>query len=433
MSVDVAAVHLWGDLVGAVAWDPDRSLATFEYDPAFVNSGREIAPLTMPLGQGAFSYPGLDRDAFRGLPGLLADSLPDTWGRSVLNHWLASQGRPLDSYTPVEILQYIGVRGMGALEYRPAKRGMGRSEAVTADALADIAAEMVASRSGLATTLSDEGLSSLLQVGTSAGGMRAKAIVAWNPDTGEMRSGQVPAPDGFGYWIIKFDGVGGDSGSDLSTPVFSDPKGYGRIEYAYWLMARAAGIEMSPSRLEVDAGGRAHFMTKRFDRTDRGDKLHTQTYQALTHKSYNESGRHRWEDALVTTTNLCGYTDAKELYRRMVFNVVARNQDDHTKNISFAMNRAGAWSLAPAYDVTYANNPASPWVSAHQMTINGRRTDIDRTDLIAVAESTGVKGASRVIASVAKAVGAWRDFASQAEVDSAFVADIEQNIRFDIV
>jgi serine/threonine-protein kinase HipA len=268
----------------------------------------------MPLGTSRiYSFPELGSDAFHGLPGLLADSLPDRWGTEVFNLWLTSQGRPVGSYNPVERLMYIGVRGMGALEFHPARRGFGRSEIVSAESLADVASAVLAARGGIDVDLDGGGLETLLQVGTSAGGLRAKAIVAWNTETREMRSGQVQAPEGFEYWIIKFDGVGSSDG------VFTDPSGYGRVEMAYYLMATVAGIDMSRSFLHVDGGGRAHFMTKRFDRLDDGSKIHTQTYQALTHRDYNDTGRHSWESALQTTTRLCGLGATEQLYRRMVF------------------------------------------------------------------------------------------------------------------
>ncbi len=425
--VEVAEVRLWDRLLGAVSWSDSRAVASFEYAPEFVASGLEVAPFTMPLEESRiYSFPELSSDAFHGLPGLVADSLPDRWGTEVFNRWLESQGQPVGSYNPVERLMYIGVRGMGALEFRPAKRGFGRSEIVSADSLADVASAVLASRSGISVDLDDEGLETLLQIGTSAGGLRAKAIVAWDPITREMRSGQVQAPSGFEYWIIKFDGVGPSDGT------FVNPRGYGRVEMAYHLMAIESGIDMSPSFLHIDGSGRAHFMTKRFDRLDDGSKIHTQTYQALTHRDYNETGRHSWEEALRTTTRLCGFGATERLYRRMVFNVIARNQDDHTKNIGYLMRSDGVWGLSPAYDVTYANNPRSRWTSQHQMTMNGKQTNIDLDDLTAVAEATGVRKARGIVSDVAEAVGQWDRFASEAEVSNLFRDEIRKELRADV-
>lgn len=427
MSVDVATVHLWGQEVGAVAWNPQRATASFQYAAPFVKSGLPVSPVMMPLDANRiYSFPELGRDAFQGLPGMLADSLPDRWGTAVFNRWLATQGRPRDSYTPVERLLYVGKRGMGALEYRPATRGLGRSEVVTAGELADLAASVLSAHKGMSAELDDDGLDTLLQVGTSAGGVRAKAVIAWNPVTDEMRSGQVAAPAGFEYWIIKFDGVGSTDGT------FTDPAGYGRVEMAYHLMARAAGINMSQCRVHTDSAGRAHFMTQRFDRDPDGSKHHVQTYQAITHRDYNETGRHSWEDALMLTTQLCGFGATEQLYRRLVFNVVARNHDDHTKNIGFRMDRDGVWTLAPAYDVTYAFNPASPWTSQHQMTINGKQANIQLDDLLAVASTVGVRKPMATVRGVLDAVGEWERFADEAKVSDEFRTEVSRNLRTDI-
>lgn len=412
--VDVAEVHLWGRQIGAVSWDDSRDLATFEYHPDFLRSGIQVAPLTMPLGPGLFGFPELDSTTYRGLPGMLADSLPDKFGHLLMDTWLARQGRDRSSFSPVEQLCYIGTRGVGALEYRPAYGGRDRSTQIHVDGLADLAAQILASREDLRVDLDEEGLAELLLVGTSAGGARAKAVVAWNPATGEVRSGQVAAPPGFEYWILKFDGVGS------TDRELSDPEGYGRVEYAYHLMARDTGIVMTDSRLHVDQAGRAHFMTRRFDRTADGGKLHTQTLAAMAHLDYNRPGSHAYEDALAATLRLCGAGDVVQLYRRMVFNVVGRNQDDHTKNISYIMDQAGTWRLSPAYDVTWAYNPRGEWTNRHQMTINGKRDDLTRSDLVLVADRFGIRGAGNVIDEVVSTIADWKGFAGDAGVDTAY-------------
>lgn len=416
---------MWGTTVGAVAWDATRSVAAFEYAEGFRRSGLEVAPLQMPLRPGTFRFPNLGWEAFHGLPGMLADSLPDRWGTRLVNAWLDAQGRPRESFSPVERLCYIGPRGMGALEYRPAMRGLGRSEAVDVDHLADLAREVLEDRIGFSTDLDDDGLEDLLQVGTSAGGMRAKAVIAWEPTTGAVRSGQVRAPEGFEYWLLKF-----DIGSSDRT--LGDPQGWGRLEYAYHRMATRAGVTMMPARLHVDAAGRAHFMTKRFDRTDGGDRLHTQTMQAIAHADYNEPGAFSWEEALRITLRLCGASDAGQLFRRMVFNVIARNQDDHTKNISLVMDRTGTWSLAPAYDVMFAHNPHGPWTAVHQMTIAGKRDGISRQDLLTVADRLGIRSAGHIIDEVTDAVRDWRTFSNTADVDPDLSEAVEATHRLDI-
>lgn len=412
--VEVAEVHLWGHQIGAVAWDSARELATFEYHPNFLRSGVEPAPLTMPLGRGLFRFPELDRSSFHGLPGLLADSLPDRFGNTLLDTWLATTGRSRSSFSPIEQLCYVGTRGMGALEYRPALAGRDRSAPIQVDQLADLAAEILASRDRVRSHLTDEGLSELLLVGTSAGGARAKAIVAWNQATGEVRSGQVPVGAGFQHWILKFDGVGS------SDHGLTDPTGYGRVEYAYHLMARAAGIDMTDCRLHVDNAGRAHFMTRRFDRTTDGEKLHAQTLAGLAHLDYNQTGAHSYEDALMVTLRICGAADVARLYRRMIFNVIARNQDDHTKNISFVMDRSGRWRLSPAYDVTWAYNPTGSWTSRHQMTAAGKRDGFTQGDILTIGKQFGVRHPHDVLDEVVAAVSRWQEYAAIAEVGAEY-------------
>jgi serine/threonine-protein kinase HipA len=425
--VDVAEVHLWGRQIGAVAWDDQQKLGFFEYSPDFVGGPLDVAPFTMPPGSGIYSFPELARDTYHGLPGLLADSLPDRFGNVLIDAWLTRQGRDRSSFSPVEQLCYVGTRGMGALEYQPAMRGNRRSDRVSVDALADLAAEILEGREALETHLDDPGLHELLQVGTSAGGARAKAIITWNPDTGEIRSGQVAAPDGFEYWLLKFDGVGGAE-TDLSQP-----RGFGRIEYAYNLMAVDAGIVVTESRLEVDTTGRAHFMTRRFDRTEGGEKIHMQSLSALRHFDFNQPGRHSYEDALTTAQGLGGAgAEVEQLYRRMVFNVVARNQDDHTKNIAFLMDPSGRWRLAPAYDVIWAYNPAGRWTPRHQMAANGKTDDFARSDLTAVGRRFGIRDPGGIVDDVASIVGQWPQYADKAEVDAGRRRQIAATHRLDL-
>jgi serine/threonine-protein kinase HipA len=409
--VDVAEVHLWDRQIGAVAWDAETELGTFEYDPEFLSSNIQVAPLTMPLGPGQFRFPALSKDTYHGLPGLLADSLPDRFGNLVVDAWLRQQERDRASFTPVEQLCYVGTRGMGALEFRPARHRRERSAPVDIDELADLAGEILRSRENIQVDLDEKGLTELLRVGSSAGGARAKAIIAWNPATEEVRSGQVAASPGFEYWILKFDGVG-DSHRDLTHP-----EGYGRIEYAYYLMAVSAGIEMTRCRLLVDTSGRAHFMTRRFDRHDDGAKIHMQSLSAIDHMDFNRAGAYGYEEAMGVTRALgAGAGALAQFYRRMVFNVMARNQDDHPKNIAYLMDQDGRWSLAPAFDVTWAYNPQGPWTARHQMTVNGKRDGFDRSDLLAVADGFGIRGANDIIDETRAAVSRWPDFAGRAAV-----------------
>ena len=415
MIVTTARVLLFGTHIGSVAWDDEREVGIYEYDPDFLRSGIEIAPLKMPLGPGTFAFPELSTDTFKGLPGLLADCLPDKFGNLLIDRWLAGQGRTPESFNPVERLCFLGARGMGALEFEPNLTKQLTGSVVDVAQLVELANEALADRVEMRANLEDnQALTEILRVGTSAGGARAKAIVAWNPTTNEVRSGQVNLRNGFEAWLIKFDGV-----SENRDKEIRDPKGYGRIEYAYHLMARAAGITMSDCHL-FEENGRAHFMTRRFDRTPSGDKLHQQTLCGINHMDFNRAGDYSYEQAFQVARRLSlPHADQAELYRRAVFNIFARNQDDHTKNLSFLMDRLGTWHLAPAYDVIYSYNPSGAWTSRHQMSLAGKRDHFTRADLLEAASAANVKApkALKILAEVAEAVREWGSFAENTGVE----------------
>lgn len=414
----VAEVRLWGRTIGAVALLDGEDVARFEYDPDFARSGIEVAPLTMPLSTEVHRFPTLARESFHGLPGLLSDSLPDRFGNALIDAWLATQGRAPGDFDAVERLCYTGTRGMGGLEYRPVKGPRARTaQRIAIDELVDLASRVLSAREGLETSLDDaDALRDILRVGTSAGGARAKAVIAWNPTTNEVRSGQVDADDGFEHWLLKFDGVRHNRDRELADPV-----GFGAVEYAYANMARAAGIAIAPCHL-LEEGGRRHFMTRRFDRPGPSAKLHMQSLGAIAHYDYNLAGAHSYEQALQVIRRLGLSMDAiEQQYRRMLFNVVARNQDDHVKNIAFLMDKGGSWSLAPAFDLTYAYNPDGAWTSRHQMSLNGKRDDFADDDFEAVARSASM-GRNRwrqILDEVREAVSRWPEFADDAEVDPA--------------
>lgn len=432
-AVETALVHLWGQLVGAVAWDRDRELATFEFDPDFLDRDWDVAPLKMPLatarrGDARFSFRQLSRETFHGLPGLLADALPDAFGNSIINAWLARQGRTPESFSPVERLCYTGARAMGALEFEPAvQEAFAESVPVEVAELVRLAQTVTTARADIAADLqgaTTDALLDIIRVGTSAGGGRPKAVIALNDETGEVRSGQVAAPPGFRHWLLKFDGV--------HDHQLGAPAGYGRIEYAYHLMAVTAGIEMSECRL-LNEGERAHFMTRRFDRPDGGGKLHLQSLCALAHFDFNEPGQWSYEQAFQVMRELrLPYGDAEQQFRRLVFNVMARNQDDHTKNIAFVMDRTGQWRLSPAFDVTYAFNPSGNWTARHQMSVGGKREGITADDLLTLAGEMNIRHAGEVIAEVRSAVEEWPAFADQAGVAEDSVVGIERNLRLDL-
>ncbi|MDB9952424.1 type II toxin-antitoxin system HipA family toxin [Porticoccaceae bacterium] len=420
--MNAGEVTLWGATVGFVAWDQQKNYAAFEYDKTFLESGIQLAPMMMPLASEIYAFPTLNKATYKGLPGMLADSLPDKFGNDVINQWLAETGRTPESFKAVERLMYVGTRGMGALEFQPAINEN------TDDALSLNIEELVELSSTILTLKSAEeyelktnnaasnvdGLNKILAVGTSAGGARAKAIIAWNESTNQVRSGQIEAGDGYSYWLLKFDGVSNNKDKELA-----DPKGYGRIEYAYHLMALDAGISMSQCRL-MEEHGRAHFMTKRFDRTDNGQKLHMQSLCALGHHDFNSPGATSYEQAFLMCNQLgLGMAAKEQLFLRMVFNVLAYNRDDHSKQISFLMDKTGQWQLSPAYDVTYSYNPKGEFTNSHQMVINRKRKAINDEDFLSVAKRQGLNAsaAKRLINNVRAATTQWYNHADTAEVD----------------
>ena len=428
----VAEVRLWGRTIGAVSLDEGEDVVAFEYAPSFAASGIEISPLTMPLSNRVHTFPDLSRNTFYGLPGLLADSLPDKFGRALIDAWLATRGRQPDSFNAVERLCYTGERGMGALEFVPAigpkVRPAGR---IQIDKLVELASEVLVSRNDLRVSFADESreraLTDILRVGTSAGGARAKAVIAWHPSTNEVRSGQVPAAKGFEYWLLKFDGVKGNRDKELE-----DPQGYGVIEYAYYRMAKDCGIDMSECRL-FEENGRRHFMTRRFDRLAGGEKLHMQSLGALAHYDFNMAGTYGYEQALLVIRQLeLPMRAIEEQFRRMVFNIVARNQDDHVKNIAFLMDKSGQWSLSPAFDMTYSFNPSGSWTASHQMTLNGKRDDFTLDDFKACAKTASMKRgrADAIVNEVRETVSRWKGYAEEAGVPVSVRDQIQRTLRF---
>jgi len=430
----VAEVRLWGARIGAVSLEDGAEAAAFAYDPAFLGSGVQLAPLAMPLGPEVFSFPDLPRRSFHGLPGMLADSLPDKYGNVLVDAWLATQGRTPESFNAVERLCYTGVRGMGALEFAPALGPRQRTTSkVDVDALVGLASEVLTHRNDLQASFAGDrqadALRQILRVGTSAGGARAKAVIAWNPRTNEVRSGQVPAGEGFGYWLLKFDGVAANRDKELA-----DPQGYGAVEYAYARMAAAAGIAMPECRL-LEEGGRRHFMTRRFDRLEDGDKLHMQSLAAIGHFDFNNQHVNSYEQALFVMRRLGLPMKAlEEQVRRMLFNVVGRNHDDHVKNIAFLMDRSGAWSLSPAFDITWSYNPAGEWTAKHQMSINGKRDGFALEDFEACASTVSIsrRRVRVLLEEVREAVSRWPRFAEDAGVGPGWRASIDPTLRLDI-
>lgn len=423
--VNLAHVKIWGEMVGYLFWREDNQTATFEYTPEFKRLGLDLSPIVMPLtSQRVYSFSNISRETFLGLPGLFADSLPDAYGKALLDRWLASNGRHFAN--PVERLCYQGKRSMGALEFEPAHNDyLETSSNIEIDSLVATAREVLNQREAFSTNMSDtkEALINIIKVGTSAGGQRAKAIIAYNDTTKEVRSGQIDAPEGFEHWLLKLDGV--------TNNELGDPQHYGKIEYIYHLLAKEAGINMAECRL-LEENGRAHFMTKRFDR-HKNNKIHMQTLCGIAHYDYKMLRAYSYEQAFQIMRRLrLPYNQAEEMYRRMVFNVVARNQDDHTKNISFLMNRTGKWSLSPAYDVSWAYNPQGDWTSKHQMSINNKWDDITREDLVTVAQNMNIKHYNEIIEQVTDAVSHWRKLATEYEIPEETIRQIEQSLQLQL-
>ncbi len=419
--VDLIEVYLWEKFVGATALDPKLGFYVFTYDPQFGKSGIELSPIHMPADseEKPHIFTDLPEATYKRLPAMLADALPDDFGNALIDRYMADKGIPKSKISAIDRLAYMGNRSMGALEFKPTRGPKTRKPtALEIGSLVDEARKAV-SGSLESDDHAKAALRSIIEVGTSAGGARAKAVIAWNASTQEIRSGQLEAPDGFEHWLLKFDGMGNDR--DLGAS-----QSYGRIEYAYYLMAKAAGINISESRL-FQENGRAHFMTKRFDREAGHVKHHVQTLCAMDHIDYRKKSTNSYEQFFLVIQNLkLGHEAAVEAFRRMVFNVMARNCDDHSKNFSFLLRKGGAWELAPAYDVTFAHNPNSEWTHQHLMSVNQKFKDVTVDDFMAVADRFGVGEAKGMIEDVRDVIKNWRAYAEQASLSDAETTRISE-------
>jgi len=430
--VDVAEVKIWGELVGAVRWDQNQQLGFFEYDPDFIKKGWDISPIKMPISNGSviYSFPELRKgradteDTFKGLPGLLSDALPDRYGNRLIDIWLAQQGRPANSMNPVEKLCFIGTRGMGALEFEPAHiKANKRTFSIELDSLIEVAKKMLNQRESFLTNIGKEeekAMHDILKIGTSAGGARPKAVIAYNPKTKDIRSGQGNVPKNFEHWLIKLDGVSGEQ--------FGESSGWGRVEYAYYLMAKDCGINMSDCQL-LEENGRAHFMTKRFDR-DGNTKHHIQSLCGLQHFDFNDMYGYSYEQVFQTMRQLrLTYPEAEEMFRRMVFNVLATNYDDHTKNFAFMLKKNESWTLSPAYDLCFAFDETNHWVSKQTLSINGKRLAIKKADFMTIAKANNIKKGAQIIENINSVVNAWPFYAEQAGVREDLKRKIQSNLN----
>ncbi len=430
--VDVAEVKIWGELVGAVRWDETQQLGFFEYDPNFIKKGWDLSPIKMPINDGSriYSFPELRKgradteDTFKGLPGLLSDALPDKYGNRLINIWLAQQGRPDNSMNPVEKLCFIGSRGMGALEFEPAQiKASKNTFSLELNSLVEVAKKMLTQREDFLTNIGkdeEKAMQDILKIGTSAGGARPKAVIAYNPKTKDIRSGQGNVPKGFEHWLIKLDGVSGEQ--------FGESSGWGRVEYAYYLMAKDCGITMSVCQL-LEENGRAHFMTKRFDR-DGNTKHHIQSLCGLQHFDFNDMYGYSYEQVFQTMRQLrLSYPDAEEMFRRMVFNVLATNYDDHTKNFSFMLKKNESWTLSPAYDLCFAFDENNHWVNKQTLSVNGKRLNITKADLMTIAKDNNIKKGEKIIEETNRVVKSWRAYAREVGVRNDLTNRIQKNLN----
>jgi serine/threonine-protein kinase HipA len=417
VNTPVIEVRVWGARVGAIALDPKLGFYAFAYDPSWRRVGIELAPLTMPLEdrRETFVFANLPEATFQRLPGMIADSLPDDFGNALIDAWMAERGVTKDEITTLDRLAYMGKRGMGALEFKPTRGSQKESAAPLAmKSLVEEARKLVEGDLSVDSE-AKAALANMIRVGTSAGGARAKAVIAWNSKTNQVRSGQFDVAEGFAHWLLKFDGVG--KYAELGTGA-----DYGRIEYAYHKMATEAGIEMSECRL-LEENGRAHFMTRRFDRDEvkgRTMKHHMQSLCALNHLDFKQRGTHAYAQLFMAVAQLGLGDDAtSQVFRRMSFNVMARNCDDHTKNFGFILRKGANWELAPAYDVTHAYNPKGAWTFQHLMSVNGKFKDITRADLLAEADRFGVRRSNDLLSEVRAALENWTGHAKVAGLNHA--------------
>jgi serine/threonine-protein kinase HipA len=426
--------------VGAVSYNTDTQIGAFEYFPSFIKTGIELSPIKMPLAKKVYSFPQIDPATFKGLPGLIADSLPDDFGNNVMNAWIASQGKSVSEITPLQRLQYTGMRGMGALTYSPAtkRKNLNASQAIHIESLISIAQHVLDKRADFSVNLTNndeedkEAMMSLLSVGMSAGGARPKAVLAFNKGFTQVRSGQTDAPNGFKHYLMKFDGV---SDHNKNQETFGDPMGYGAMEYTYHLLAKESGIDMMPCHL-LNEGKRRHFITERFDRNG-NEKIHVQTLNGLEHVSYKQIGSYSYAELFSTARKLkLSPDDAMQLFKRMVFNVVSRNHDDHAKNFGFLLNKDldsdYKWQLAPAYDLAYSYKPNSHWVSKHWMTLNGKQDNFTRDDFYSFEKLSPIfnkRNIDEVLNQTIEAVSKWEKLALEQEVPRSLITEVSSNLR----
>lgn len=408
----IVQVKLYDEILGTIDWNANKGSSTFQYSNNALNRGIEPSPIIMPTQEKIFET-NRDHINFHNLPYLLSDSMPDDFGNRMMKEWLKQKKLSIDDINPVDRLTYVGSRGMGALEYEPINYKEDNNHNVNTSDLFEVAKKVLEGKEETTYDYLDkDSLSDILRIGTSVGGARAKALIAIKFDSNkkitEIKSGDIIQPEGYSYWLLKIDGA--------NEKTLGEGEGLGKIEYAYYLLATQAGVEMADSIL-FEENNRFHFLTKRFDRTDNGDKIHMQTFSALAGIDYKIQKASSYETLFRVMKRLrLPYYQFEQQYRRALFNVIARNHDDHVKNFSFLMDKQGAWKISPAYDINYSYSPGGTWTNVHQSSINNKFDNFTRNDLLSLGKTFGIKKANHILDEIIEAVNLWSKIATEIDI-----------------
>lgn len=408
-------IFIWNKRVGALVKTPEG--IAFQYDPKFKKLGLNLSPINLPLEGKNIFINEADWKATEGIPGLIYDSLPDKFGNDLLRTYFTDKGLTENDIDVFSKLQYIGTRGMGALEFSPASEIEQTEDIISLEEIEKISMLSTKGKEALKTNLEDKNaLLQILHIGTSAGGARAKALIAINKENGNIKSGQLPLGADYEYFLIKIDGA--------NETELGEPSGFGRLEYTYSQMAKDCEIQMSDCSLYKDL----HFLTKRFDRDENGEKIHIHSLCGLLGLDYHKVGNYSYEHYFMAARKLgLGQDAMEEVFRRMVFNVLVHNCDDHTKNFSFMMDQKGNWSLSPAFDLCYSYDNSNEWVNGHNMRVNGKRTKITFEDLMEVGKKFNIKKRKIIFKNIKKVVDKFPEYAHKIKVKQPLIDEVEKN------
>ena len=421
----IVQVKLYDEILGTIDWNANKGSSIFQYSNNALNREIEPSPIIMPTQERIFET-NRDHINFHNLPYLLSDSMPDDFGNTMMKEWLKQKKLSIDDINPVDRLTYVGRRGMGALEYEPVSYKENNNYNVTISELLEVAKKVLEGKEETSyDDLDKDSLSDILRIGTSVGGARAKALVAIKFDSNkkitEIKSGDITQTEGYSYWLLKIDGA--------NEKTLGEGEGLGKIEYAYYLLAKESGIEMSDSIL-FEENNRFHFLTKRFDRTDNGDKIHMQTFGALAGIDYKIQKASSYETLFRVMKRLSlPYYQFEQQYRRALFNVIARNHDDHVKNFSFLMDKVGKWKISPAYDINYSYSPGGTWTNVHQSSINNKFDNFSRDDLLSLGKTFGIKKANHILDEIIAAVNLWPKIATEVDIPKKEIEARSKGLR----